>query len=118
MLNRTHSDHVYLACGSTDMRKAINGLSVIVQESFREDPFAGTLFVFCNRQRNKIKILRWEPSGFWLYYKRLEKGRFQWPDATSSHGMHVTETQLRWLLDGLTLEQKSAHKPVTERKIL
>ncbi len=118
MLNHVKPDKVYLACGSTDMRKSINGLSIIVQESFKEDPFAGTLFVFCNRQRNKIKILRWEADGFWLYYKRLEKSRFKWPDASRVHGLHVTERELRWLLDGLSLEQKSAHKPVTQRKIL
>ena len=118
MLSTVKPENVYLACGGTDMRKSINGLSIMVLEYFKEDPFAGTLFVFCNRQRNKIKILRWEADGFWLYYKRLEKSRFKWPDASKTNGLHVTERELRWLLDGLSLEQKAAHKPVKQRKTL
>jgi len=73
MLSTVKPENVYLACGGTDMRKSINGLSIMVLEYFKEDPFAGTLFVFCNRQRNKIKILRWEADGFWLYTKDLKK---------------------------------------------
>lgn len=68
---------VYLAAGSTDMRKSIDGLAAIVQESFKLDPFSSSLFVFCNKSRNKIKILQWEHNGFWLHYRRLEKGIFQ-----------------------------------------
>lgn len=67
---------VYLACGSTDMRKSIDGLAVLVKESFQLDPFSNALFVFCNRNRDKLKILYWENNGFWLYYRRLERGKF------------------------------------------
>ena len=66
---------VYLACGVTDMRKQINGLSAIVEGSFGLDLFASAVFVFCNRNRNRIKILAWDGDGFGLYFKRLEKGR-------------------------------------------
>lgn len=68
-------DHreIYLACGHTDMRKSINGLSAIVAGSFKLDPYAPCLFVFCNRARNRIKILEWDGDGFWIYFKRLEK---------------------------------------------
>jgi transposase len=119
MLNSFPIERVYLACGSTDMRKSINGLVLIVQECFHKNPFEGTLFVFCNRQRNKIKILRWEHSGFWLYYKRLEKTRFKWPTSCQEGtGMTVTERELLWLLDGLSLDQRSAHKEVRERVII
>ena len=118
MLGNIRTENVHLACGSTDMRKSINGLALIVQESFKEDPFAGTLFVFCNRHRNKIKILCWEPDGFWLYYKRLEKSRFKWPDSSSKKGLQVTERELRWLLDGLSLEQTTAHRPVSQRRLI
>ncbi|GMA58177.1 hypothetical protein GCM10025858_26800 [Alicyclobacillus sacchari] len=67
---------MYLACGSTDMRKSIDGLAALVQESFHLDPFSPALFAFCNRERDKLKLLYWEHNGFWLYYRRLERGRF------------------------------------------
>lgn len=110
MLENVAVKHVYLACGSTDMWKSINGLVVLGQEYFQQDPFEGTLFVFCNKQKNKIKILRWAHDGFWLYYKRLEKGIFKWPTSSKDKGLTVSERELRGLLDGLTLEQKSAIK--------
>ena len=63
-----------------NFRKAVDGLSVIVEEALEENPFSGTLFVFTNRQRDKVKILCWERNGFVMWYKRLEKERFLWPD--------------------------------------
>ena len=116
MLNSSNSPSVYLACGSTDLRKSIDGLAVLVKEVFQLDPFSSALFVFCNRKQDKIKILHWDHSGFWLYYKRLEKGRFQWPNGQSARP--VTYRQFRWLLDGLPLEQGQAHRPVLQRTIL
>src|SRR5690606_33375271 len=64
---------VYLTCGSTDMRKSIDGLAALVSQSFQLDPFSPALLVFCNRRRDKFKILYWDESGFWLYYRGLEK---------------------------------------------
>jgi len=61
------------------MRKSINGLMALVKDSFSLDPFSEALFVFCNRNRNRIKILEWDCDGFWLYFKRLEHGHFHWP---------------------------------------
>lgn len=111
-------EHVYLACGSTDLRKSIDGLSVLVSQAFALDPFAPALFVFCNRQRDKIKILHWQHNGFWLYYRRLERGRFQWPADASSTTVKITRRELQWLLDGLSLEQKQAHSPVMARTVI
>lgn len=105
---------VYLCCGATDMRKAIDGLAGTVEQHFRLDPFSRAMFVFCNKDKNKLKILQWDQTGFWLYYKRLEKGRFRWPeDADTMRG--VSGREFRWLLDGFSLEQPQAHKAVKAR---
>jgi transposase len=107
---------IYLACGATDLRKSIDGLAAIVSQAFDLDPFAEALFVFCNRDRDKIKILRWEHNGFWLYYRRLERGRFRWPtSARDAQTLLVEPRQLRWLLDGLCLEQRRAHAALAAR---
>jgi transposase len=117
MLNESGIDQVYLACGSTDMRKSIDGLAVLVKEVFDLNPFSSCLFVFCNRQRDKLKILHWEHNGFWLHYRRLERGRFQWPMDTSAT-LKISRRELRWLLDGLSVRQPKAHAEVTARTIL
>jgi transposase len=109
---------VYLACGVTDLRKSIDGLAAIVQYAFALDPFANAWFVFCNRPHNKLKILRWDTNGFWLYYRRLERGRFQWPATPDGTPHAVTRRQLQWLLDGLTLEQYQAHPVVPARTVV
>lgn len=118
MLKNLSSYNVYLACGVTDLRKSIDGLSILVQESFELNPFSKCLYVFCNRRKDKIKILYWNNDGFWLYYKRLEKGTFKWPSETGGKTLNIDERQLRWLLDGLALEQRQAHKPINERIII
>jgi transposase len=101
---------VYLACGATDMRKSIDGLAAIVRHTFELDLYSSSLFVFCNKDRDKLKILFWDCNGFWLYYRRLELGRFQWPATPTDQPRLVSRRQLQWLLDGLSLEQKKAHK--------
>jgi transposase len=109
---------VYLATGSTDMRKSIDGLTAIVQEYFKLDPFSSSLFVFCNKNRNKLKILQWEHNGFWLHYRRLEKGVFQWPKKRDDSTLILTSRELQWLLDGLSIEQKQAHKKVIASAVI
>lgn len=118
MLNEANVERVYLACGATDLRKSIDGLAVLVKEGFDLDPFSSSLFVFCNRQRDKLKILRWDHNGFWLYYRRLERGKFQWPTRTNSGPVTVSYRELRWLLDGLSLVQPKAHREARERIVL
>lgn len=72
----SRAEHIYIACGHTDMRKSIDGLASIVQNNFQLDPFSNALFLFCGRRRNRLKALYWEGDGFVLLYKRLENGRF------------------------------------------
>ncbi|MDQ0897480.1 IS66 family insertion sequence element accessory protein TnpB [Paenibacillus sp. V4I7] len=111
----THS--VYLAYGSTDLRKSIDGLAALVQEGFGLDPFSPALFVFCNREKNKLKILQWEHNGFWLFYRRLERGTFRWPSGNEGT-VTVSSRELRWLLDGLALSQRQAHTKVTAETVI
>jgi len=115
MLNPHEHAEVYLACGSTDLRKSIDGLAALVQHSFQLDLFSRSLFVFCNRGRDKLKILLWDTNGFWLYYRRLERGTFRWPAGAEGPTRPISRRQLQWLLDGLCLEQHQAHPPVTAR---
>ena len=109
---------VYLACGKTDMRNSINGLTMIIQSSFQLDPFDDSLFVFCNRKRDRIKIIEWDGNGFWLHLKRLEKGHFKWPEPGTDATMELTKEELSILLDGAKVELKIKRNEVFERKLL
>jgi transposase len=114
---RLEGKRVFLACGHTDMRKQINGLAAMVEGSFKLDPFDGALFVFCNKSRDRIKILEWDADGFWLYFKRLEKGRFKWPAPGDEATMALTGEELAYLLSGTRVELKLRRNEVFERKI-
>jgi transposase len=109
---------VYLACGKTDMRKSINGLSAIVEGSFGLDPFGKALFVFCNRNRDRVKVLEWDGDGFWLYFKRLEKGHFRWPAEGNDQTMALTGEELSIMLSGTRVELKLRRNEVFERKTM
>jgi transposase len=100
---------VYLALGSTDMRKAINGLSILVEGTLSLDPFSGHLFVFCNRMRSTVKILYWQRNGFCLFQKRLEKERFCWPQ-TRDQVMEIGLRELSFLLEGLDFSSLRPHR--------
>lgn len=117
MISEISNRQVYLACGSTDLRKSIDGLAVLVKEGFNLDPFSPCLFVFCNRSRNKLKILQWDHNGFWLHYRRLERGKFNWP-TTAEDVVSISYREFRWLLDGLSIKQKQAHEEVKQRTVL
>jgi len=117
VLNAESVEQVYLAPGATDLRKSIDGLSALVGAVFELDPFSDCWFVFCNRQRDKLKILRWDHNGFWLYYRRLERGRFKWP-VQSGAALCISRRQLQWLLDGLSIEQKLAHRPLNAKIVV
>ncbi len=113
MLNDfTGAKHVYIACGYTDLRRGIDGLASIVEQEFHLDAFSDALFLFCGRKRDRIKGLYWEGDGFLLLYKRLEKGSYQWP-RTGEEARELSGQQYRWLMEGLSVEQPKAHRPVT-----
>jgi transposase len=109
---------VFLACGKTDMRKQINGLAAIVEGSFKLNPFDGALFVFCNQNRDCIKILEWDGDGFWLHTKRLEKGRFRWPTVGEEATMTLTGEEMSYLLGGTRVELKLKRTPVIEHRTI
>ena len=91
---------VWLAAGATDMRKGFDGLTALVQLQLAEDPFSGQLFVFRGRAGDRVKILGWSGDGMCLFAKRLERGRFVWPQAT--HGcVSLSAAQLSMLLEGI-----------------
>ncbi|NNF99365.1 MAG: IS66 family insertion sequence element accessory protein TnpB [Desulfobacteraceae bacterium] len=100
---------IYLATGATDMRKAINGLSILVEHQLELDPFSGHLFVFCNRRRNMVKILYWDRNGFCLWHKRLEKDVFFWPES-AEQVISVDPCELTFLLDGLDIGHVKGHE--------
>jgi transposase len=89
----------------------------IVDSKFNLDPFANAVFVFCNRGRNRLKILVWDGDGFWLLFKRLEKGRFRWPDEGAEPTMTLTAEELSILLGGARVELKLKRNEVAERRI-
>ena len=111
------SGEVYIALGYTDLRRGIDGLAAIVQERFELDPFTNTLFLFCGRRKDRIKGLLWEGDGFLLLYKRLEAGSFQWP-RTGEEARQLTPQQYRWLMEGLSIDQPKAHRPITGLSIV
>ena len=100
---------MYIALGATDMRKSINGLSLLVEDQFGLDLFSGSFFAFCNRNRDLVKILYWADNGFCIWMKRLGEDVFRWPDS-EQEVMEVSQVALEWLLHGLDLNL--AHPPL------
>jgi transposase len=96
---------VLIRPGSTDMRKQINGLSALVQNAMTEAPFSGDLYLFCGRDKTLIKAIYWDRNGFCLWAKRLEKGRFPWPDGEAA-ARQLSREELGMLLDGIDFRKK------------
>lgn len=90
----------------------------LVQSSFALDPFSDAAFVFCNRKRDRIKILEWDTDGFWLYFKRLERGRFRWPTEGSDKTMILSDDELRCLIGSAKLEKKLRRNEVPARCVM
>ena len=103
------AEHIYLACGYTDMRKSMDGLATIVQQIFKQDPFSNSLFLFCGRKCNQLKAFYWEGDGFVLLYKCLEKFRFQWT-RTTEEVCQLSEQEFRWLSDRIRKKNHRTRK--------
>lgn len=99
---------VYLHREPVDFRAGINSLTALVEQSMQLDPFARAVFAFHNRKRNRVKLLLYERSGFWLMLKRLEKDHFMWPRRKQAV-IELTTEQLHWLLDGIDVDAMRRH---------
>jgi len=108
---------VYLHRSPVDFRKAINGLSIIVENEMGCNIFGTGLFVFCNKKRDKLKILYWDKTGFCLWQKRLEKDKFMWPGKYNLNVITWNKEQLNWLLRGFDVSKIKAHNPLKYNEI-
>jgi transposase len=103
MLTLSPAVRIYLATGTTDLRRSIDGLSALVRERFDLDPLSGHLFLFRNRRGDRLKILAWDQGGFWVLYKRLERGTFAWPAEEDDAPVVLRSSDLLLLLSGVDL---------------
>lgn len=100
MIGMPAGTRIWLAAGVTDMRRGMNGLAALVQTALAADPFSGHVFVFRGRRGDLLKVLWWSGDGMCLFIKRLERGRFIWPQADSGC-LHLSAAQLSMLLEGI-----------------
>jgi transposase len=104
---------IYIRPGHTDMRKAVNGLTLLVKEKMEQDPFSGSVYVFCSRNGKLLKAVWWDETGFWMSQKRLEKDKFPWP-ATTEEDLEITAEEIQMLLRGIDIFR--AHKAVRYKR--
>ena len=105
---------IFIRPGHTDLRKASYGLTAIVQEEMKENPFSGSVYLFCNRERKLLKAVYWDKTGFWLCQKRLEKEKFPWP-STLEAVQEINGEELKMLLAGINFFK--AHKPLYYKNV-
>lgn len=105
-------DAIYLCREFVDFRKSIDGLSAIVEGEMKLELFSKALFVFCNRDRTRLKVLYWDRTGFALWMKRLEQERFPWPKKHEAEVVSVSALELKWLLDGYEYWKLKPHSVV------
>lgn len=106
---------IFIKPGATDLRKAVNGLSILIQEEMYEQPLSGTLFMFCNKSRKLIKVIWWDKTGFWLCQKKLEKAAWPWPESEEKVQQLSTD-ELHMLLKGIDFWK--AHKPLYYSRVI
>lgn len=114
LIDIEHVEHFYIICGSTDFRKGIEGCVRIISQMEELDPFSESVFLFCNRKKDAIKVLHFDLNGFELLTKKLLESKYQWPKS-KEEAMSITKQELRWLLEGLSIEQKRAFKETSKR---
>lgn len=117
LIRELTADHIYLTCGHTDMRKSIDGLAALVVSRFHLDPHQPALFLFCGRRKDRIKGLLWDETGFLLLYKRLEDGKYQWPDKSAKNSVSsLKKRSSRLISHGFrTSSRKSCRSPSSAR---
>ncbi len=97
------------------MRKSISGLMAIIRDTYQMDPYANAIYLFCGRKNNTLKALYFDRDGFCLLQKRLDNGRFQWP-RNPSEVKSLTRQEFRWLMEGLSIEQPKAIRPISRKQ--
>lgn len=110
LVDFTHVKNIFVVCGRTDMRCGIDRLAGIITDKYNLDLFDDALFLFCGLKKDRFKALYWDTDGFILLYKRLENGNLQWP-RNQEEVKKLTSQELRWLLEGLSIQQPKAIKP-------
>jgi transposase len=108
---------IYIAVEAVDMRKGFEGLYGLVRDELGADPLSGHLFLFSNRTRTRLKALVWDGSGLWVCAKRLEKGRFRWPEAEGRHSVTMRSEELAMLVNGFGCEANAAAQVVSQERI-
>jgi transposase len=116
MLSVSSSIRIFMARQPVDFRKAHDGLLAIVRDEFGDDPFDGSVFVFLNRKRDRVKVLHWDSDGFWLHYKRLERGTFQLQLEESGKRAQISRPQLVMLLEGIDLKRSRIREAFPQPK--
>lgn len=96
---------IYIAVEAVDMRKGFEGLHGLVRDHLRQDPLSGHLFLFTNKPKTRLKALVWDGSGLWVCAKRLEKGRFRWPDKKDARSVTMRSEELAMQVNGLDVKQ-------------
>ena len=117
MLKLESFSGIYLHRDHVDFRKSIDGLSAIVEEEMCLDVFGRHLFLFCNRNRTRLKVLYWDATGFALWYKRLERDRFRWPRRHDEEVVTIDAQQFEWLLGGYDIWKMKPHEKVNYSRI-
>lgn len=117
MLRPESFEGIWLHRDNVDFRKSIDGLAAIVEQEMGMDVFGRHLFLFCNRNRTRMKVLYWDATGFALWYKRLEQERFAWPRRHEDEVIRIDARELEWLLDGYDVWRMKPHEKVQYSRI-